>query len=322
MVGDLNTELGHVCSRCNDDFNAPQVDSPAASNIVDFLCKNHMFLPCTYRELHSANRATHFNHIHGPRRIDYVALPNGWRSAVTTSDVDMTMDMLAASDDHFMPTVVIEGYFGCVANEKKGQLRVTAKYVASCDLDSQDIFWQAVNKIEVPTWYVDVHTHKHLVSRQVHEAAALLVPPERKQLKAYADEIVIACSKTRKWYLHSRDRFLRDARRYTISRFFLAWRSKQPVDVFFSTNVLAADEWFARCSAGWFAQQLQQSLLVQKQNIDQAKIRYLRTAPQHVLSNRNDVWNAVSCFRKGSSAKIVSSQDGRPSDDNADWSSA
>ena len=95
-------------------------------------------------------------------------------------------------------------------------MRVTAKYVASCDLDSQDILWQAVNKIEVPTWYVDVHMHKHIVSRQVHEAAALLVPPERKQLKAYADDIVIACSKTRKWYLHSRDRFLRDARRCTI----------------------------------------------------------------------------------------------------------
>ena len=178
-----------------------------------------MFLPCTYRELHSCNRATHFNHIHGLRRIDFVGLPDGWRTAVTSSDVDMTVDMLAASDDHYMPIVLVEGYFGQSSKEKRSKVRVTSKYVAGCDQDSQAIFWHAVNQIEVPAWSLDVHTHKHVVSRQIHEAAALLVPPECKPLRAYTDETIIACSKTRKWYLHSRDRFLRDARRCMIWRF-------------------------------------------------------------------------------------------------------
>ena len=43
LVGDLNTELGHIGSQCNDDFNALQADSPAAPHIVDFLYKNKMF---------------------------------------------------------------------------------------------------------------------------------------------------------------------------------------------------------------------------------------------------------------------------------------
>ena len=102
---------------------------------------------------------------------------------------------------------------------KRSNVRVTAKYVAGCDQDSQVLFWNAINQIEVPAWRVDVHTHKHIVSRQIHDAAALLVPPECKHLRAYTDETIIACSKTRKWYLHSRDRFLRDARRCTIWRF-------------------------------------------------------------------------------------------------------
>ena len=81
--------------------------------------------------------------------------------------------------------------------------RITAKCLAGCTVESQHLFWDELNKIAIPQWHLDVHTHKHVLVEQSHQAAQVLDSgPGRKQ-RSYADDRVVECSKTRKWYLHS-----------------------------------------------------------------------------------------------------------------------
>ena len=137
--------------------------------------------------------------------------------------VDTTLDMLSAGDDHFMPTVILDGHFGAVNNS-------LCKGKWSCH-----VCGHAITVISAQ-WSCHVHTHKHLLAQSVHTAAEYWEPATAHKIKSYADDAVLKCSKSRLWFLHNRDWHLKHARKLFMGRFVCAWYHK--AEVLLSENLI------------------------------------------------------------------------------------
>ena len=271
--GDLNNELGQYGSQCIGEHQLAQRDGPMGQRIHDFCAKYSLCIPSIFADTHTGDRHTHFSHLHGLRRIDYILLPAMWLPAVTCFFVDRTLDLMAAADDHFLAVVKFAGRFTVKQSSVARRQKITAQGIRKCTLESISLFEEAICNISVPAWQTDLHTHKHDLTEQVHEAAELLECRKIQQRKVYASPEVVETSQTRYWLLHRADHHRKLLRRVRLFRFFAAWVARPP-DLCIE-HVAPADEWYLKCELALYGIELRRTAIQQADNLVKSKKAFL-----------------------------------------------
>ena len=107
------------------------------------------------------------------RIIYYLGVPKGWKAAITISQVDTTVDMRVASDDHLLVWSTFSGFF-VVSQAKggKGSVRLNVCILNAMTLEAVDSFYIAVAKIFVPSWSVSIHRNKQMLADSITTAAS------------------------------------------------------------------------------------------------------------------------------------------------------
>ena len=105
-------------------------------------------------------------------------------------------------------------------------------------------------------------------------AADLLVNKPRKVRRVYADDTVLALSKTRSWHIKSRHRALYYFRLLRFSPIFQAWINKTDLPLF-PDHLFDPKEWYYRVHVGWHSIELLRTVGPQLDKVKAAKANYL-----------------------------------------------
>ena len=99
VLTDANARVGSVLTESIGGFGAEQ-ETEVGDIFHSFLLKHGLCLPSTFEEAHSGQHATWVG-VHGvPHRLDYVAIPQPWRT-VATSRVVVGFESLQIRQDHW-----------------------------------------------------------------------------------------------------------------------------------------------------------------------------------------------------------------------------
>ena len=101
VLGDLNARLGSVVSSAVDSHQADE-ETETGHHVHAFLLENSLFAPSTYQEYHEGDAHTWISPIGQLCCIDFVMVPQNWKSLSLTSKVQYDIDLALARHDHFV----------------------------------------------------------------------------------------------------------------------------------------------------------------------------------------------------------------------------
>ena len=192
---DANARLGSVVSRAVGPVGA-EPQTAAGGLLHDFLLRESLYLPTTFV---GPGRQETFVGARGDRkRIDYIALPEGWEPYVISAEVDHDVDVSMVRDDHFLVAVVTELPAG---GPEDWHERRPVRFDRAKMRDPEAVarFRSEVAGIAGEPWETDVHSHAARLAAGLADAAERSFPlgrgtrkPPKKQMSDLTWDIVRA----------------------------------------------------------------------------------------------------------------------------------
>ena len=228
---DAHAALGGVQTTAVGDYHAVE-ETFAGEQFHDFLQETAMWCPSTWEGAHEGDTGTWRHPGTGAwHRIDYVTLPQTWKTAQVCSYVEPDLDPTTVKEDHRATSVEIRQDNVQLAGQGAGHRRP-----AQPDLQQLRQALRGAERasfyegyLEEEPWQMDVHSHYGRLTGAIQQAIQAQVrPSRRRKRKSYlADEVweLIDLKKEARKRLHALEKADKRAR---LRQILQAWRGAAP----------------------------------------------------------------------------------------------
>ena len=156
------------------------VHSHTTVGLLRFCEECNFWLPSTFPDTHTGDNGT-WHHPSGLwRRLDYIALPLGWRQSEVQSWVDQEIDLNQQTSDHLA--------VGCKVwltwAKTRGNSRPKLDFRPLNDPQVRDAMHERIMALPPIPWTQDVHTHAHRIKESLHEMFEEILPVATRNPRA------------------------------------------------------------------------------------------------------------------------------------------
>ena len=210
------------------------VHSHTTDGLIRFCDECGLWLPSTFTDMHTGDNGT-WRHPSGLwRRIDYIALPSGWRQSAVQSWVDHEIDLNQQTTDHLA--------VGCKVWLTWAKTRSGAKakldFRPLSDPQVRTVMHEKIMALPPIPWMQDVHSHAHRIKTALHEVFEEILPrATRRPRTSYITDGTWQCRTAKLEALKQLKRL-----RCTLSecwRFwaFSSWQRDQPLRLWYRPHL-------------------------------------------------------------------------------------
>ena len=228
VLCDANTDAGRGDDLRTGGLHASD-DTPRSVAFVDFLENFSLFLPATFERFQGADQpwtawASNFG---THRRIDHVALPLEWCSAVSQTWVDDRVDVSTVKEDHSVPSAQVQ-----VPDDGCDAVAVYARRKTCCDVAKlkdpvviENLRQRLVDAPIVP-WEFEPSSHLHIVNEYIRESLTEVAPPRLAPKRPHwMTNATLALADEKSGWSRTARKLTASLRRNSVHRAFAAWRS-------------------------------------------------------------------------------------------------
>ena len=194
ILGDLNAHVGSEISAAISSHQAEK-ESATGRVVHQFMCEHRMWLPSTFATCHSGPATTFVSTSGHESRIDYVCLPQAWRSFQVHSWVSDQIDLAICKHDHFVPMVRVcmqPRRSSCVA---KPSLQLDVRKIA--DAGKQATFLQQIRCMPSFSWGLGVGVHLEQLTTYIQTAARVFKQDRKLPRQRYLSDTTWQVIQTR-----------------------------------------------------------------------------------------------------------------------------
>ena len=167
---DTNGRVGSIESRCISSYQGSQ-ETEGGAQMHQLCIEAEVICPSTFEKMQIGPGET-WRHPGGKSsRIDYIGIPMSWASCTITARVAQEMACTQHLYDHSPAIVKVEGrcWTKCIEEDKGKLTKKVPRIDYSCK-NIQKAIGEKLEKIEAPSWEMDVHSHLQIIHEGIRRA--------------------------------------------------------------------------------------------------------------------------------------------------------
>ena len=225
VAGDLNAALGSRVTEAVGDLAAEPEDL-AGEHVQELMTAFRLLCPCTFSQWHQGASFTYYQKkCDRVCRVDYILVPDEWRSGMLVSRTLPDIHAGHAVQDHIAVGLTFETQITAGASVPRRERR-GPRAVDLCDDNNRAYITEVLRAAPAVPWHVSTHAHAAILTEHVQQGLAKLRPaaagkPRHPYLSSDTWTLQQAVAKTRR-ALHLRKFHLE---RHRLLACFKAWRS-------------------------------------------------------------------------------------------------
>eukprot|EP00438_Fugacium_kawagutii_P016851 Skav219683 [mRNA] locus=scaffold817:72948:78818:+ [translate_table: standard] len=176
MLGDMNARIGKVVTEAVSDVHAED-ETETGHLMHSFMLEHRLWAPSTFESCHEGDSYTWVSHDGVKHRLDYVLLPQAWKSMTILSHVAYGLDLMTANHDHF---AVIAHISMQVASSHQAPMKVRFDVRKCVQEEAKQKFRDFLCSLPPIPWHFGVGLHAELLTSWVQHGAQLCFPFDRQ----------------------------------------------------------------------------------------------------------------------------------------------
>eukprot|EP00438_Fugacium_kawagutii_P029390 Skav213042 [mRNA] locus=scaffold844:715291:720234:- [translate_table: standard] len=177
VLGDCNARIGTNPSEAISTHGS-EAENAVGVCLHSFLLEHSLWVPATFSRCHEGQTHTWISSTGVKHRLDYICLPQSWKSFVVTSQVSHDIDLATARQDHFVVTVNVQMEFARSSREHMPQVRLDARKCQ--DLACRKQFLEYLHKPPVFPWSLGTSEHAEQLTEWVQVGAQKIFSRDRQ----------------------------------------------------------------------------------------------------------------------------------------------
>ena len=208
FMGDTNARMGTTETVSVGSFGAEQ-GTRASECFTEFLERFALWLPATFESTHRGDHYTWYHPNGSGSRIDYVAVPQIWKTCGITSEVKVELGIHGSLTDHQPVQLLVEGLIARRTKKDPWHLKRRQRIqINTHDCQRVQGLQQAFQQVPDYGWDLDVHRHVEYLHRSLTRKARALADKAVHRWKEHLQEdtweAIQSKAQVRKNYFHWR----------------------------------------------------------------------------------------------------------------------